>query len=107
MKVHHILGGDFRPHFLRTYCEEVPREAVPQKIFERYGGDVDGKFYRVNTPPSMVLVDEPARTIPAYTIPAQPERNIPEKRVPPQYLRATREVLEHMWGRQIFPACLL
>lgn len=106
VKVHHILGGEYRPHFLRAYCEEVPSEKVPQKLREKYN-DIDEKFYRVKTPPSIILVDEPAKTIPAYTIPAQPERNIPEKRVPPQHIRATREVLENMWDRQIFPSCLL
>ena len=102
-----MLGGEFRPHFLRVYCEEVPRDFVPADLIAKYGDDASEVFYRVKVPPTFTLADEPPRTIPARVIPAQPERGIPEKRIPPQHIRAVKEVVNHMWTNKIFPSLFL
>ena len=87
------------------YCQEVPKADVPAAVIEQYGQS--DAFYRVKTPPTRVLAQEPSRIAPVKIIPANPSRGTREIRIPERFIRAVDERVQAMWTRDIFPSSFL
>ena len=105
LRIGQVLGTEYQSRFVRLYCQEVPKEDVPNTVIEQYGPSE--VFYRVKTLPSRILAQEPSRIAPVKIIPANPTRGTPEVRIPERFIRAVDERVKAMWTHEIFPSHFL
>ena len=105
LKISHVLGTEFKSRFIRLYCQEIPREDIPQFVIDHFGAS--DLFYRVKTLPSRILAQEPSRIAPSRIIPANPARGTPERHIPERLIPAVDERVKAMWNRDIFPSSFL
>ena len=105
LKISQVLGSEYQSRFVRLYCQEVAKADVPAAVVEQYGPSE--AYYRVKTPPTRILAQEPQRIAPARVIPADPNRGLPERRIPERLIRAVDERVQAMWTREIFPSKFL